>query len=752
MSATTQLSLNHITDVEFDSNARLDDIRIVLMEIVKDILTKINRFKKEIHTIINGDLMAEKKPVCDVIVDVAKKLEEFPYGGSGYQPGKVPTACAFQPKLIAFHNNMDLLIWENCSKISIIEDYIDVCMTSNKLAVVGIILREVRTLLDVNTYLLPPAEVSLVVGSPEPTQYLSPVSEQTDHRRSIGRMESLSLRNAMGSMRGSKNQTMKEIAIVDDIISCRLPVLKGQQSSELFMELISERAALLENNPHEYKERLLQLRRRNRQNSDPPAPPGANVGSQRGRHRERRDTEPPLPNSPTTSLALSHSTGSMASPLGGSGSASEPGGHLLSLFVPPTSNNNNNLGASGELASPAGSRYPRKTTSHLAKGMGGLDTPEPPPTEPLYSPIANVKGYTQDLGQPYVNAIGKITFVDPEKDINFYARDFFNYEHFNYMGHDKQGNPVLASILIKKCEGSSTSDAIVLIRNPDKDEELAFVGLTTKQDHITAKKALQMLKKKEPRLGLWNLEEVTDTMAKKTFKDFEERQIKTQYRMGVLYCKNGQTTEDEMYSNEHGSAEFNEFLESLGTTITLKGWTKFRGGLDVRNGTTGTTSLHTEMYHYEIMFHVSTMLPFQPNDSQRVERKRHLGNDVVVVVFIENPDNTPIVNFDPSMVKSQFNSVFIIVTVDPAHPKTGPDGVVHYKVYVASKEGVVPFGPDFPQNYSFPKGEKFRNFIVAKIINAERAALHAPIFAQKIRRTRKEALEMMFGEYILNKD
>lgn len=28
------------------------------------------------------------------------------------------------------------------------------------------------------------------------------------------------------------------------------------------------------------------------------------------------------------------------------------------------------------------------------------------------------------------------------------------------------------------------------------------------------------------------------------------------------------------------------------------------------------------------MYHVATLLPYQPDDLQRVERKRHLGNDV----------------------------------------------------------------------------------------------------------------------------
>lgn len=60
--------------------------------------------------------------------------------------------------------------------------------------------------------------------------------------------------------------------------------------------------------------------------------------------------------------------------------------------------------------------------------------------------------------------------------------------------------------------------------------------------------------------------------------------------------------------------------------------------------------MFTEFKDYEIMFHVSTLLPFMPADEQKIERKRHLGNDIVVIVFKEG--NTP---FLPAICKSVFN-------------------------------------------------------------------------------------------------
>ena len=60
--------------------------------------------------------------------------------------------------------------------------------------------------------------------------------------------------------------------------------------------------------------------------------------------------------------------------------------------------------------------------------------------------------------------------------------------------------------------------------------------------------------------------------------------------------------------------------------------------------------MYAEIDEFCVMYHVSTMLPFHPEDPQKLERKRHIGNDVVNIIFKEG--NTP---FDPHMLRSQFN-------------------------------------------------------------------------------------------------
>jgi RAP1 GTPase activating protein 1 len=52
-----------------------------------------------------------------------------------------------------------------------------------------------------------------------------------------------------------------------------------------------------------------------------------------------------------------------------------------------------------------------------------------------------------------------------------------------------------------------------------------------------------------------------------------------------------------------------------------------------------------------LRFHVSTLLPYRSKDKQQVQRKQHIGNDVVVIIFVDG--KTP---FSPISFTSQFNS------------------------------------------------------------------------------------------------
>ena len=71
-------------------------------------------------------------------------------------------------------------------------------------------------------------------------------------------------------------------------------------------------------------------------------------------------------------------------------------------------------------------------------------------------------------------------------------------------------------------------------------------------------------------------------------------------------------------NKESGSPLYEEFLLFLGEKINLLGWQRFAGGLDTKTETTGINSIFSDWNGNEIMYHVSTLLPFSPSDPQQV--------------------------------------------------------------------------------------------------------------------------------------
>jgi len=81
-----------------------------------------------------------------------------------------------------------------------------------------------------------------------------------------------------------------------------------------------------------------------------------------------------------------------------------------------------------------------------------------------------------------------------------------------------------------------------------------------------------------------------------------------------------QTTEEQFFSNKTTTPAFQEFLELIGQRVHLQGFDGFRGGLDTIKGQTGAESIRTDYEGREIMFHVSTLLPYTDGDSQQVRK------------------------------------------------------------------------------------------------------------------------------------
>ncbi|XP_019951995.2 rap1 GTPase-activating protein 1 isoform X12 [Paralichthys olivaceus] len=221
---------------------------------------------------------------------------------------------------------------------------------------------------------------------------------------------------------------------------------------------------------------------------------------------------------------------------------------------------------------------------------------------------------------------------------------------------------------------------------------------------------------------------------------FDEHVINNNFKFGVVYQKFGQTSEEELFGNSEESPAFVEFLAFLGEKIELHNFKGFRGGLDVTHGQTGAESVYCNYRNKEVMFHVSTKLPYTEGDTQQLQRKRHIGNDIVAIVFQE--ENTP---FVPDMIASNFLHAYVVVQV--VNPCS--DNVL-YKVSVTARDDVPFFGPALPNPAVFKKGPEFHEFLFTKLINAEYACYKAEKFAKLEERTRSALLETLYEELHVN--
>uniref|UniRef100_A0A7N6APP5 Signal-induced proliferation-associated 1 like 2 n=1 Tax=Anabas testudineus TaxID=64144 RepID=A0A7N6APP5_ANATE len=332
----------------------------------------------------------------------------------------------------------------------------------------------------------------------------------------------------------------------------------------------------------------------------------------------------------------------------------------------------------------------------------------------------------------------------------YYHKYFYGREHLNYFGVDENLGPVAVSIRRERLDDGKEKDGMQYnYRVTFRTSQLTTLRGAILEDAIpsTARHGTarglplkEVLEYVIPELNIQCLRQaINSPKVPEQLLKLDEQGLSFQHKVGVLYCKAGQSTEEEMYNNESAGPALEEFLDLLGQRVRLKGFTKYRAQLDNKTDSTGTHSLYTTYKDYELMFHVSTMLPYTPNNRQQLLRKRHIGNDIVTIVFQE-PGALP---FTPKNIRSHFQHVFVIVKVH--NPCT--DNVC-YSVAVSRSKDVPPFGPPIPKSVTFPKSAVFRDFLLAKVINGENAAHKSEKFRAMATRTRQEYLKDLAENFV----
>ncbi|KAF2363067.1 BTB/Kelch-associated [Trinorchestia longiramus] len=363
-----------------------------------------------------------------------------------------------------------------------------------------------------------------------------------------------------------------------------------------------------------------------------------------------------------------------------------------------------------------------------------------------------------------------------------YERYFYGSEHWNYFTQDDDLGPVILSL---KQETTNGRDQFrIMVRGISYTVHGMVPASCVFADRYNREEVVRSFSREinlNPPLTLGQLPDIPEELLK-----LDQVFIKSELKVGVVYVKEGQYTEEEILDNNESSVLFDEFIQILGDKIRLKGFDKYKGGLDTVHDLTGLYSIYTHWRSIEIMFHVSMLLPYEKHDPQKLQRKRHLGNDIVCVVFLE-ADNT---HFSPACIKSHFLHTFIIVRTSPRikfkptryettvststfrkrasrdqhilhcaenQGMTELDVAIRHTRYnrtdrsagaqdavevaVVSRDEVGAYKPYLWEQGSFEKGPMFREWLLTKIVNGERASYSAPKFARMQDRTRSQMLE-----------
>ncbi|XP_060056857.1 rap1 GTPase-activating protein 1 isoform X1 [Erinaceus europaeus] len=334
-----------------------------------------------------------------------------------------------------------------------------------------------------------------------------------------------------------------------------------------------------------------------------------------------------------------------------------------------------------------------------------------PETEPLQSPTAKAK-------------------LECDPTARIYRKHFLGKEHFNYYSLDAALGHLVFSLKYDVI-GDQEHLRLLLRTKCRTHHDVIPISCLTEFPNV-----VQMAKLVCEDVNVDRFYPVLYPKASRLIVTFDEHVISNNFKFGVIYQKLGQTSEEELFSTTEESPAFAEFLEFLGQKVKLQDFKGFRGGLDVTHGQTGTESVYCNFRNKEVMFHVSTKLPYTEGDAQQLQRKRHIGNDIVAVVFQD--ENTP---FVPDMIASNFLHAYVVVQAESGAPE-GP----LYKVSVTARDDVPFFGPPLPNPAVFRKGPEFQEFLLTKLINAEYACYKAEKFAKLEERTRAALLETLHEE------
>ena len=383
------------------------------------------------------------------------------------------------------------------------------------------------------------------------------------------------------------------------------------------------------------------------------------------------------------------------------------------------------------------------------------------------------------LLQAYQRNSSALALIDRQRYTRYYSSAFKDKPHHGFVGVDARKKPIFLLVqelsapevaASKEIDGLVPYSRVLIITSrpwsPTSDAEFwvhcRLEGLSPKAQASKLHKVLEVQLPGLLACRKLRALRVPTAQLQREFLRLEGVLATRGYKFAVLSCAAHQSTESEILGNSAVSPDFAAFLEQLGQRIDVRAHDGFLGGLDAA-GSTGSHAYYTMFQDFEILYHVGPLLSeADPSghaqreaasemDQQHWHRKRHVGNDIVIIIFCEPGHRTKAI--DLLSFRSHMNHVFIVVSLTrtsssptSSSPSSSSsvissslstsDGNVLYQIHVASKGGTHSYVPALPNPPAFPPGHLFTHFLLTKAINSERAAMYAPSFLELLGKAR----------------
>ncbi|XP_049622528.1 ral GTPase-activating protein subunit alpha-1 isoform X2 [Suncus etruscus] len=186
-------------------------------------------------------------------------------------------------------------------------------------------------------------------------------------------------------------------------------------------------------------------------------------------------------------------------------------------------------------------------------------------------------------------------------------------------------------------------------------------------------------------------------------RNLDSRQCRETHKIAVFYVAEGQEDKHSILTNIGGSQAYEDFVAGLGWEVNLTNHCGFMGGLQ-KNKSTGLTTPYFATSTVEVIFHVSTRMPSDSDDSL-TKKLRHLGNDEVHIVWSEHTRD-----YRRGIIPTEFGDVLIVIYPMKNHM---------FSIQIMKKPEVPFFGPLF--DGAIVNGKVLPIMVRATAINASRA-------------------------------